>query len=198
MENKLKEKIIEEIIWTCTKQGAFQRSYIYKTGILITNEDKEKLRNHIKDFCRFNLFNLPVNVALSENELLSIIENLCNTTASNFGKILNNDEFQFGNAQKFINLYLKMLWVLGRIGFPPHFPVDRIIQKRIISKKTIPWTNMNKKEYLSVIESAKRLAEIENLSLAEWEAGDFAEFDHPVSDQTDHHQPEQIDHLVSD
>jgi hypothetical protein len=48
-----------------------------------------------------------------------------------FGNICKG-KINFGIAQKMLNLYLKYMWSLGNIQEPPHFPVDRIIQIKLI------------------------------------------------------------------
>lgn len=50
------------------------------------------------------------------------------------------------------NLYLKYQWCLGNIHEPPHFPIDRIIQKKLKPKPIINWTEMNTAEaYMEII-----------------------------------------------
>jgi len=166
MERKRRKKFIGEIVWSATKQGSFQRAHIYRPKANIGANEKRKLRDQIKSFCFKNLYESYERSSITENELISQIEDLMEIITENFTDILKNGEFQFGNAQKFVNLYLKFLWAIGEIKEPPHFPVDRIIQKGF--KPIRPWTNMNKEDYLKVIEEARRQIG-DKKSLAEWE-----------------------------
>jgi len=171
MNRKMKNVLTSELVWTATKQGAFQRARIYSSNLEVTAKQKNKLRSHLKMFCYENLFCRSLNNTIDEESLIKIIEQLCNETESQFKHILNKGKFQFGNAQKFVNLYLKLLWVLGKAKEPPHFPVDRIIQRGF--KNIKPWTDMNKSDYLMVIEEAKKKARVKKLSLANWEADSY-------------------------
>lgn len=173
MKAKTRKKLIGGIIWAATKQGSFQRSHIYSPGAKISDKEKIAFRNHIKSFCFKSLFFKYQGKSISESELISQIEELMSTTKEMYGAILKNSEFQFGNAQKFVNLYLKFLWIMGEIKEPPHFPVDRIIQKGL--KPIRPWTNMNKEDYLEVINWARIRAKGRNQTLAEWEAERYNE-----------------------
>lgn len=79
--------------------------------------------------------------------------------ASGFGFVM----LRFGHAQKILNLFLKYLWCLGYVQEPPHFPVDRLIQKRLRIQNFSNWTNeMEKEGYMKVIEEAKIVAKREN------------------------------------
>lgn len=168
MNRKLKNILISELAWTATKQGAFQRARIYSSNLEVSAKQKNKLRSYLKMFCYEHLFCRSLNNTIDEESLIKIIDKLCNETEGQFKDILKDGKFQFGNAQKFVNLYLKLLWVLGKSKEPPHFPVDRIIQHGF--RNILPWTDMNKSDYLMVIEEAKKKARIKKLSLANWEA----------------------------
>ena len=76
----------------------------------------------------------------------------------------NKKNFLFGNAQKFINLTLKSMWLVGWLeGVPPHFPVDRMIQSYIkrpdgfsASDYPFKWTDMSRDHYSLLIAAPKR------------------------------------------
>ncbi len=169
MNEKLRKRLIAEIVWTGVKQGGFQRSRIYKKDSNIREEEKKGLRDHIKEFCFINLYKSQMKI--SEKELIEIINNLAKSVQEKYKLILNEEELKFGNSQKFVNLYLKLLWVLDQIEEPPHFPVDRLIQRGF---KTIrSWTSMSEDEYLEVIKIAKQKAKQKNLTLANWELFEY-------------------------
>lgn len=161
----MKEKLIADIIWTIVKQGGFQRARIYRKHSKISEKKKKEFRDHIKDFCFEHLY--KNRKPICENRIITIINDLVKSVETQFHHILENGKFRFGNSQKFINLYLKLLWVLGKVEEPPHFPVDRIIQKEF--KPIRSWTNMSEDEYLEIIKLAKVKAHADNLSLAKWE-----------------------------
>lgn len=169
MNGKEQDKLRTELIWALTRQGAFQRSRIYKEK---TDEKlKKEFRDEIKNFLRNEIYLKFKNKSISENQLIDKIESLIRHLEKNFGRVLCNNAFQFGNAQKFINLYLKYMWIIGEINEPPHFPVDRIIQKEL-KTEVYNWTNMSKTQYLEVINRAKFHIQdiVEFESIAEWEA----------------------------
>lgn len=170
MKKETREKFIGEIVWAATKQGGFQRSHIYKPNTQIEDRVKNKFRDAIKSFCFSNLYVKYKMKQISEEELMNEIQILIKNINKEFGLILKGGEFRFGNAQKFVNLYLKLLWIVGEVKEPPHFPVDRIIQNGFKSIK--PWTNMNKEQYLQVIKEAKEHVD-NNQSLAEWELTNY-------------------------
>ena len=170
MKKEIRKKFIGEIVWAATKQGGFQRSRIYKPNAQIEDRVKNKFRDTIKSYCFNNLYVKYDGKQISEEELITEIENLIKNINKEFGSILKGGEFRFGNAQKFVNLYLKLLWIVGEIKEPPHFPVDRIIQKNFKIIKS--WTNMNKIQYWEVINEAKEKVETKQ-SLAEWELTEY-------------------------
>lgn len=171
MNQGLKDELLANLIWTGTKQGAFQRSYIYNQEIKPLDSDKAILRQYIKEFCYKRLYCANRNKTISVRALKKLINKLIEEVDHNFETILNNGKFQFGNAQKFINLYLKLMWITGKAKEPPHFPVDSLIQNRLGTSET--WTDMDEDEYMLVITAAKALAKKENLSLAKWEAKEY-------------------------
>lgn len=168
MKQALKNKHISDLIWTATKQGGFQRSHIYikKEDGTVSPEERKALQKHIKVYCFENLYLRNKDSELKEPELLKLIRELCKKTESRFSAILKDRQFQFGNAQKFVNLYLKLMWIVGDTDSPPHFPVDRIIQRGFRSVKS--WTNMNETQYLEVIREAESKRK-KGQSLADWE-----------------------------
>jgi hypothetical protein len=103
--------------------------------------------------------------------------------SNRFASIFVSGKINFGIAQKMLNLYLKYQWCLGNIPEPPHFPVDRIIQEKLIKRarenkianiKLEPWTQFkDETHYVKVIHLARALVKvdryIENLSPAEAE-----------------------------
>jgi len=152
MKLETKRKLKSEVCWAYTRTGAFQRSRIY-TNKATDDLDKIAFRNKVKDFLYHEIFIKYWKKRISENKLLEIIDKLIKHTKGS--RCLEKGRLQFGNAQKFVNLYLKAMWIAGWGKVPPHFPVDRIIMQELRLKYS--WTNMGKTQYKNVIEKAKKV-----------------------------------------
>lgn len=168
MNKELKDKLLSEVVWTNTRQGAFQRSFIYNKNI--PSDLRRRFKKKVKKYLYENLFQEYKNKKITEYLLIQIIDKFIEDIKMEFKGILKDGDFQFGNAQKFINLYLKSMWIIGELQTPPHFPVDRIIQRKL--KLRYNWTNMSKEEYMDVIIKAKDKIKNNNEydNIAEWEA----------------------------
>lgn len=167
MEIKYRKELLESLIWAGTRQGGFQRAKIYSDNA--TDEIKINFRNEIHLFLKSNLYRKYHNKTVSERILRQQIDDLINLLNKKYGRYLIGNAFQYGNAQKFINLYLKLMWITGEGKMPPHFPVDSVIQK-VLPGTSTPWTKMNKSDYNKVIAKAGEMCTKKNISLAEWEA----------------------------
>jgi hypothetical protein len=76
--------------------------------------------------------------------------------------------FRIGIAQKALNLYLKYLWCLGRIGLPPHCPFDSRVIAQLPKVVRTSWTQLDSLEtYSTLVKSAREQAAPR--PLAEWE-----------------------------
>lgn len=155
---------IQNEIWILTFGAAFQRSSIYiKTA---TDKQKAYFKRKTRDFINNVLLDNYKTKKVTDLQHIENINSICGYSA-NFSDIFSNGRINFGIAQKMLNLYLKYMWSLGHIQEPPHFPVDRIIQIKLIghSKEMgLPtigleaWTKFNdEKHYLKVINSAREL-----------------------------------------
>lgn len=166
-------KIKSELLWAATRQGSLQRSKIYKENN-VKDSDKLEFRIFLKDYLFKNIFEKYFNSKITEKQLLKLIEELQLTSKLKYKYILRGSKLRFGNAQKIVNLYIKNMWIAGWAKTPPHFPLDRIIQKDF--NKIIPWTNMNKVQYMSVISEAKNhMIEDGYKDLANWEVNKYFE-----------------------
>lgn len=168
MNLEFKMKLQAEIIWASTRSGAFQRSRIYADKA--TDEVKTKFRNATKEFLFTEIFLKCYKSQITEKKLKALIGEFINRNAGNLA--LERKKLRYGNAQKFVNLYLKGMWVLGYLKTPPHFPVDRIMMGQLKIKEN--WTAMDEKKYDSVIAKAKnKLKESDFKTIAEWEACEY-------------------------
>jgi hypothetical protein len=167
-------KFKAELVWAATRQGSFQRSRLYKDGI-VTDFKKKEFRRYVKAHLFNHVFVKYYNSFLTEKDLYQIIGCLQNDLAIKFPNILKGRKIRFGNAQKMVNLYLKNMWIAGWVGDPPHFPVDRIIQSGL--GEIIPWTDMDKVEYKAIISKAKIKMKADGYkSIALWEANKYFEY----------------------
>lgn len=113
------------------------------------------------------------SVSVTEAQHLQNIHDLASHLSARCGAFLDGGCFNFGRAQKALNVYLKYLWCAGHIQTPPpHCPFDDIIIKLL--KPKLPsdckreWTKTNDEEsYNSWVLAAKELAQSE--PLAHWE-----------------------------
>jgi hypothetical protein len=138
--------------------------HIYKSGI----SEKEKTRFRIELFTFVSALiheNYKDKTPNDQQHLGNILKLM--DFASSFGFAT----LRFGHAQKVLNLFLKYQWCLGYVQIPPHFPVDRLIQKQLGIQKLSNWTDWtDHKDYIKVIEDARIIARKEKFeSIAELE-----------------------------
>lgn len=103
---------------------------------------------------------------VTDSEHCKAIRNIADELSKEFGPILKGHRLRYGTSQKAFNLYLKFLWRMGKIGTPPHCPVDGIVLNEggIVGS----WTqNDSEPEYVQWIETLRKKAR--PLSLSEWE-----------------------------
>ncbi len=175
----MKKEFLNNEIWILTFGGAFQRANIYKENYSekIRTDFRKALREKVESFIKEKYYQ-----KVEEEQHIETIKELVKFS-NNLTIEGNCIPINFGIAQKLINLYLKYLWCLKEIPRPPHFPVDRIIQEKIIkilkdnkldSLTLLPWTQFeDDTHYRKVINKAKlitdHLKEFKDLSLAELE-----------------------------
>lgn len=172
-------KFIQEEVWMLTYGASFQRAYAY------VKDASEKTKGHFKVMTSGYIDDMLSQYrdgSVSEEEHVENIKRVSEYSA-NFSEIFIGGRINFGIAQKMVNLYLKYQWCLGNIAEPPHFPVDRIIQEKLIKsarKNKIapiqlkPWTQFkDESHYLKVINLAREVAKVdwyaENLTPAQAE-----------------------------
>jgi hypothetical protein len=146
-------------------RSAFQRANVY-------SKDAEQVdRDEFVKLFRKKLISLEKVYAEGVSEV-DHIKNLImfkEELSADFPKVLADGRMLLGVAQKAVNLYVKYLWVLDFIPQPPHCPVDRIILNKV-GINNINWTTLdNVDEYWSVIETIRKVADKNKLSIPEWE-----------------------------
>ncbi len=174
----MESKFLAELIWTNAKYGSFQRSDIYSENI--SKAEALEFRKLVRRFLKEKIFDSFSGKKVSEQELLKLIRQL-KIESENKPYIVN---FTFGNAQKFINLYLKGMWVTGLLlNPPPHAPINSQIINRFGRKninfkydgKTLAWTRIDEPQYMLLIDLIKKKVTKEGKysTIAEWELNEY-------------------------
>ena len=134
---------------------------------------KEHQRGPFKDALRKELQNLESaysNGRVAGPIHCEYIGAFADQLSKSHGEFLNDNRMRFGVSQKFVNLYLKYLWVAGLIEEPPHCPVDGII--RDLASLKYDWTTSDSRpEYEAAIATLAKRAHPRSLS--GWELQEF-------------------------
>lgn len=162
-EEKL--RFINNEVLTLTILGGLGRGYpVYRTGI------QENDKNDFKIFLRKQLhqYSKKYRNNVGEKEHVENIKKFAQDITNRYSEILKDNKFRVGRAQKLLNLYLKYLWVLGKIPKPQHCPFDRKIIKKLGLDTN--WTKLDSiDDYKKMVEKARNAAKDNNVSIAEWE-----------------------------
>lgn len=159
-----KKEFIQNVIFSNTIQGAFQRVRIYNEEVSPSEKDEFKI------WLRKCLSEVVLSYhkkQISSDEHLSCIREL----QRKVGLINKNIVLSFGVTQKLLNLNLKYLWCWGELEYtPPHCPVDSFVLNEI-GLRNKRWSKMDEAGYQQVL---KRLNErAGHQKIAEWELSFF-------------------------
>ena len=169
MSKSIKEDYLKNEVWVLSLNASFQRNGIYKKGA--KDKDKKLFKNKLKDYIQNTIlpkYENKVDEKQHIDNLKSIIEN-----SKEYSSILKGDKLSIGTVQKLLNLSLKYYWCLGLIKEPPHFPIDRIIQKRLPSDSRKNWTELlSEEDYSSIINAAREDLK-DGETLAQWELKNY-------------------------
>lgn len=179
-----KQFIIEECMLFSVQAGLQTRNKNYpiyssdKSGyeahdIKYDYDNTSKLKYEIFDFLIKYLEEIRFN-GIDEEIHLKRISDLADTLSSKFKPVLHEGRFRIGVAQKIINLFLKYMWSMNEISLPIHCPIDGIVKSQIKRKnyalKLVDWTSFDSiTEYVRYIDVIRSIAEVHNMSIAEWE-----------------------------
>lgn len=150
----MKQEFLLSEIWLLTIGAAFGRANVYK------NDFDEKQRKDFKQDLRnkvVEISNSYISKSISDEEHIKNIDSITQFSKK-YKEQLQGGEFNFGVSQKLLNLYLKYLWCLNILNFPPpHFPVDRRIQKDLGINSPDSWTSsmFDEDKYFKVISKAR-------------------------------------------
>ena len=164
----IKENYLKNEVWVLSLNASFQRNGIYKKGA--ESKDKKLFKNELKDYIQDTIlpkYKNQVDEKQHIDNLNSIIVN-----SKEHSSILKDGQLSTGTVQKLLNLSLKYYWCLGLIPEPPHFPIDRIIQKKLPPDRRNNWTEMSSEDYFSIIKAARDNLENDE-TLAQWELRNY-------------------------
>ena len=159
-----KELFIRDMILSNSISAAFQH---VKGGVYtkeVTAKQKEEFRKKIEKY----LVGVEKEYhQTSDKNHCERIRDFIKNTADDVA--LKNGELSFGVAQKLVNLYLKYLWCMDKLGTPPHCPIDRFVIDNGCQHPHLyhPWTQMTQEKYVDAMNEIKQTAG--NESLAVWE-----------------------------
>ncbi len=164
LENDQREFLQAEF-FQLTLEATMQRGAVYQPNL--TEQQRQPVHRTLRE--RLDAL-LPQyeSTELAESTHLANIEQLAQDVTARHTEVLNGGRFRVGNAQKALNLYLKYLWCLGRIGRPPHCPFDYYVLHEIPGWKSRSWTAIDSiGMYAELVAAARVVAGTQ--SLAEWE-----------------------------
>ncbi len=155
-----KEDSDEIIIQKCVKKAYLDvcRTLRFKEQYKESKENKKEKDEKIKVICRDltkKIYNNG-NLIVDPNELFKFFLKKDNETIKDFGlKKYLKEDFHFGQAQKWVNMTLKYLYLLdfvnGEKMLELHIPIDNYIIEALredgIKVPEKHWSKWNKKEY---------------------------------------------------
>jgi len=170
-----KLEFLEDQLLANSIHAALQRANVYADPKAYTDQNRTTLRGKLAELLRdlAKQYRTAVTEDKHKENVGKIADDL--TTAFGDKNLLRHDRFRIGIAQKALNLYLKYLWCLNKIGTPPHCPFDfRIIAKLPLTdqqRKCLQWTELDSlKDYQTLVDAGmKKIKETVHTSLAEWE-----------------------------
>ena len=110
------------------------------------------------------------NKEYSDNHHYATIVKFSKEVSKDYKHCLKNEVLNIGTAQKLINLFWKMSWLLQKgIPEPIHCPFDGIIIKRLSKDvRDVKWTNMSSiQDYKKLVSAVRAIAG--ESTIAEWE-----------------------------
>jgi hypothetical protein len=165
----VRKNVLQDILVRLTFDGSFQRANIYKKNV--SDEMREEFRKSLASILPVTLDKILARKKYTTNDHCNTIKKFSKTITGKHFKILQGNKLRIGNAQKFINIYWKVCWLLKKnVRKPIHCPFDSIIiQKLDKSVRKIAWTQLNlMNDYKRLVQAAQRKAGKGN-SLADWE-----------------------------
>ncbi len=170
---KLRIQALNNIIIRTTLNGALQRGKVYKKGL--PDNKKAVFRKSLAKELGIVMQKVQQKQTYNDAAHFKTIERFATHISKNYGDVLHQRKLRIGTAQKMINLYWKMSWLLHQQHMPPiHCPFDSVVIKQLdTSVQHIRWTTSNSMEdYKLLVKAAKKVAG-NNVSIAEWELENY-------------------------
>jgi hypothetical protein len=172
-KDKKEEFLINEMIQSSISSGLQTRNQDYP----IYNYDNFQLRdarNLRRDIYDYLLNYLTQYIPNNEQQHLEKIKKLPYQLSLKYKHILYKGRFRIGVSQKIINLFLKHMWIIGKIGEPIHCPFDNIIKIKLLKGvngvSLTDWTEFDQMNmYKKYVQLAENKALESNCSIAVWE-----------------------------
>ena len=137
MKEEIKNFLEGEFLLLTISAG-FQHNRIYNKKT--RPEERKALQKTIKN--KLSEYSVFYDGVVGETAHIKNIQRFAKEIIKRHKNILYGKELRIGTAQKLLNLYLKYLWVWGKIPEPPHCPFDnKIISK--IKAGNIKFTKFN-------------------------------------------------------
>lgn len=158
----------ESMIIRLTFDGAFKRAKIYDKKA--TDAERKEFRKTIADLLPRYLKRIQNRKRYLHSDHYKTIELLTKDVSKRHSDILDKNKFRIGNAQKFLNLYWKVSWLLQKgIQQPIQCPFDSIIMKKLPVKVRVAWTAFDTiDEYKALVKAVQHKIG-DSKSIAEWE-----------------------------
>src|SRR3984957_15472054 len=119
-----KQEFVLNEFWISAWNASVQRTRLY--GNASDDKSKAGFKSGIKTFVTHKLV-IDYESRCTEERPFENISTLAHFGTSGHRRILGELGYNYGVAQKLLNLILKYYWCAGRIGEPPHCAVDRIV-----------------------------------------------------------------------
>ena len=163
----VKEKVIDGMIIRLTFDGGFQRSRIYRSNV--SDVKRREFRKYLALELPKILMSIRKSKRYCDDNHCKMIEKFSSNITEKFSRILHRKKFRIGNAQKFLNLYWKVAWILKKTSSRPiHCPFDSIVMKKLPRNVRVAWTKFDTiNEYKLLVEAARKAAGAMNI--ADWE-----------------------------
>lgn len=167
-KKEIRDRVIDTLIVRSTLNGGLQRSYIYKGKV--DGKRSKQFRNSLSKHLISTMNSIMLKKNYSDNDHFETIKRFSENISLEYKDILLSRRLRIGTAQKLINLYWKMCWLLKANFIKPlHCPFDSVVIKNLGSSvKNIAWTKFDTiEEYRRLVEAAYK----KDNSIADWELG---------------------------
>ena len=166
----IRKSIIHTIVVRGTFDGALRHNRIYKERT--TTIQRKAVREHLSKELEHLLQRILNKKDYTDTDHYRAIAAFSSKVSGHktFRAYLVNNKLKIGTAQKLINLYWKMSWLLKPgIKVPLHCPFDSIIIRELDrSVRDIRWTRFDKiDDYKRLVAAVRQLSG--SVSIAEWE-----------------------------